>query len=163
MQSNKTANYVGTPHHLFDNIFHFPTGRRVPGPRISRYHLRYADWFDDADKAWVMIRRLMELEEINPEGFDLADKYIHRSLKKALAADGKGPKEKGGPKRQSGPNRSDGRSFTDNQPQQFKDPSAVQYIIEQMAEIDKICPAVLDNVGNYVATALETLRQFPAK
>jgi len=42
----------------------------------------------------------------------------------------------------------------------FKDPYTVQRIIDQMAEIDKICPAVLNNVGNYVSTALETMRRL---
>jgi len=43
---------------------------------------------------------------------------------------------------------------------QFQNPYTVQRIIDQMAEIDKICPAALNNVGNYVSTALETMRQL---
>jgi len=40
MKSNKTANYVGTPFHLFDNIFYFPGEHRIPGPRISGHGRR---------------------------------------------------------------------------------------------------------------------------
>jgi len=41
-----------------------------------------------------------------------------------------------------------------------RDPATVQRIIDQMLEIDKICPFVLNNVRNYVSTALETSRNM---